>query len=68
MLIRFTVLNEEDITYCVECSEFEYTKLIAPAVKNNWPIDGATVDSDTLEELMERPKVKGRARHTIFLV
>lgn len=69
MIIRFKAITDgDDIDFRVSCTQGEWDALTAPAVKNGWPIDGATVDTKILDELMSRPRAKGRARHTILLV
>lgn len=69
MIIRLKALAYEDnFDVKVECSQEEWEKLIAPTIANNWPIDGSTVESEVLDVLVDRPPVKGRAKHTIFIV
>jgi hypothetical protein len=70
MIVRFRAITDgdESIDVRVMCTQLEWEALIAPAVLNKWPIDGATVDSDMLDKLMSRPPAKGRAKHVVLLV
>lgn len=40
-----------------EITPAEWVRLIAPAIKGGYPIDGATVDGDLLSEIMNRPEI-----------
>jgi hypothetical protein len=41
----------------VKATPEEWEALVKPAVEDNCPIDGSTVDEDLLDEMMERPGV-----------
>ena len=69
MIVRFKAITDgDDIDLRVQCTQAEWDQLIAPCVAEDLPIDGATVDTETLDTLMARPTVKGRAKHVVLLV
>lgn len=55
--IFFEDYHNDGLDKVVEATEDEWQRLIAPAIMNKHPIDGATVDDDMLAELLNRPGV-----------
>jgi hypothetical protein len=53
---------------CVRVTPTEWEKLIAPAREYGFPVDGSTVDTEFLADLMERPVVTGKPKLSVELV
>ena len=69
MFIQF-VNTDDDFRHVVEVTDAEWQQLTKRCREKKLPIDGATVDAELLDELLERPAVKTtvRAQHTIEMV
>lgn len=52
--------HDDGLDKVVKATQEEWEALIKPAVDDNCPIDGSTVDEDLLNELMDRPGVDVR--------
>ena len=70
MIVRLKAITDGDdsLDLRVECTQSKWEALIAPAVLENLPIDGQTVNHQILDQLYDRPPVKGRAKHTVLIV